>query len=475
MCYKVAVESASPNPRNEKLLVGTLALLALVWRFLYIGHESLWIDEAASVGIVRLPWIDFFKVLWRREGNMTLYYLLLRPWVFFGSSEAWIRAVSAVFSAGTVPFVYLIGRELRDRRTGLIASLLFALSPFAVEYAQEARGYSLACLLVTAGSWFLLRGLKSSDVRAWKWWGVSMVLAVYAHFFAALVLLVHLLYSAKNLPKHRALLGKMALALMPIAAFITLKRLGQLNWVPPLSWSGLTSAFSELAGGADLALVLLPMAALAAIIYWGKQANTLFLWMWLLVPVGLILLGSFAQPMLAPRFLIICLPPFLLLAATALVSLPRSLVLAILAVILFFSVRTQFLNWKTDTKDDWRSATSYVLDNSKPSDGILFHQALGRQAFTYYEGREKANNAPMVITPARGDRMTYRDFEAEMEDRVAAKLEQAPSRLWIVLNRNTPRGTPDEYTRFLLGLVERRYDCRPQEFRGIEVFSCTVK
>ena len=46
-----------------------------------------------------------------------------------------------------VPAVWLAGRRLFDERTGLFAALLFTLNGFALEYAQEARGYMLATAL----------------------------------------------------------------------------------------------------------------------------------------------------------------------------------------------------------------------------------------------------------------------------------------------------------------------------------------
>src|SRR5437879_2221827 len=157
--------------------------------------------------------------MWHREGNMMLYYLLLRGWMRFGSNEGWVRALSAGFSIATTPFIYLVGREVRNRSAGLVAALLFAVSPFAIHYAQEARTYSLVCLLVTVATWFLLR-------RNWKWWAITIGLAVYAHFFAVLVLAAHLLYLLLTRHPLRELgptLAKLTLALVPAAAFVELK------------------------------------------------------------------------------------------------------------------------------------------------------------------------------------------------------------------------------------------------------------
>jgi mannosyltransferase len=353
-----------------------------------------------------------------------------------------------------------------------MAGLLFALSPFAVAYAQEARSYSLVCLLVTAGSWLLLR-------RIWTWWAIVMALAVYAHLFAVLVLAAHLLFLLLARVPVRDW-GKsatwLALALVPTAAFVLLKNAGQLNWIPPLSLSQMKDAFGELAGGGDLALAIFFLGILGAVITWRgpvRENRTMLIWLWLLLPAGVIVAISGVHPILIARFLMISLPALLLAAGIALSEVPKLVSALLLVAIVFFSVRTELLAWRAPVKDDWRAATAYVLANSSPQDGVVFHQALGRQPFEYYASREHATSAPQVISPAHGSRLTYRDFEGDPEAKLAAKLRSAPPVLWVLLDRNEPKGVVDEQTKFLMSVVERRYgDCKRKQFRGVTVMRC---
>ncbi len=458
--------------RRDAILLAAIVVAAAVLRFIHIGQESLWLDEGASVGIARLPWKDFFHLLWSREANMTLYYLLLRGWMLLGSSEAWLRALSAVFSIATVPFLYFIGREVRSRHAGLVAALLFAVSPFAIHYAQEARSYSLVCLLVTVATWCLLH-------RNWKWWAIMMGLAVYAHLFAVLVLMAHLLYlilARYPLRELWSTLAKLTLALLPAAAFVWLKTAEQLKWIPRLSLGGIKDVFSEFAGGGDLALIVLFLTVIAAMVTWQGPVSanrTLVVWLWLVVPIGVMVGVSAVYPMLVSRFLIISLPALMLAAGIALTEVPRPIAALLLVAILFFSVRTEVLAGRTPVKDDWRAATGFVLGRSSTADGIIFHQALGRQAFEYYVGREHATNVPRVIESARAERSKYRDFEDDSQEDLAAKLEIGPPTLWVMLSRNEPKRVTDEYTNFLLGLVEQKYGrCSEQEFQGVMVMRC---
>ena len=43
--------------------------------------KSFWLDEIASIVIARMPGDSFWHWLWTEEGNMALYYVMLRPWL----------------------------------------------------------------------------------------------------------------------------------------------------------------------------------------------------------------------------------------------------------------------------------------------------------------------------------------------------------------------------------------------------------
>jgi len=462
----------SSNKQLDCWLLAAIIVVAAVLHW-HIGQESLWLDEGASVGIVRLPWSAFLKLMYEHEANMVLYYLLLRGWMVFGASEAWLRALSAVFSVATIPVVYLIGREVRSRATGFVAALLFAVSPFAIAYAEEARSYSLVCLLVSAATWFLLR-------RQWSCWAWMIGLAVYAHFFALLVLAAHVLYLVITRYPVRDLrtgLSKLVLALMPALAFVLLRNAGQLTWIPPLSVSEMKDVFGEWAGGGDLALIILFLAVLGAVITWRPPVATnptLVIWLWLLVPILVIVAVSIVRPLLVSRFLILSLPALLIAAGIALTEVPKPISLMLLVVIAFFSVRAELLAWQTPSKDDLRGASAYVLQRSSAEDSIIFHIPMARHAFEYYAWREHASNAPGLMSPSHGARATERDFQADGDAELVAKIHKQRPVLWLMLTRNETKGSPDEYTRFVMSKVKEVYaQCEDRQFRGVLVRRCT--
>src|SRR5882762_4682531 len=164
--------SSAPQPWTlvSVLTLALLAAVATVLRFLFLTRKPFWFDEAFSVEIARLSWHDFVHLLWWREANMSLYYVLLRGWLSVhlnpGFSPFYIRSFSVLASLATLPAIFWLGSKLFDRRVGLIAVALLSCNAYSIRYAQEARSYSLFVLLATLSSAFFVACLREREPSA---------------------------------------------------------------------------------------------------------------------------------------------------------------------------------------------------------------------------------------------------------------------------------------------------------------------
>src|ERR1017187_10485149 len=184
-------QNASAQPAWTLVSAFTLTLLAAggtALRFLFLARKPFWFDEAFSVEVARLSWYDFIRLLWWREANMSLYYVLLRGWLHLGSSPFFIRSLSVLFSLATLPAIFWLGCKLFDRRVGLIAVALMSCNAYHIRYAQEARSYSLFVLLATLSSGFFVACLREPSRRNRWSYILASILAVYAHFYALLLI-----------------------------------------------------------------------------------------------------------------------------------------------------------------------------------------------------------------------------------------------------------------------------------------------
>jgi len=197
-------------------LVLVLAVAARTW-----SASALWLDEALSLGIARLPLGELFDAL-RRDGSPPLYYLLLHGWIaLFGEGDEAIRLLSTVFSLATLPLVWLAGRRFGGTTTAWAAVLLLAVSPFAVRYASETRMYALLQLLTAGGLLLLLRAYERPRVA--RLLPVALVSGMLAltHYWAlfllavtALVLLVLALRGPRPAAARRCLVALAAGAVL---------------------------------------------------------------------------------------------------------------------------------------------------------------------------------------------------------------------------------------------------------------------
>jgi 4-amino-4-deoxy-L-arabinose transferase-like glycosyltransferase len=144
------------------IAIGLVLVAAVVLRFAV--RSDLWLDEALSVNIARLPLGDLPNAL-KRDGAPPLYYVLLHFWMeAFGDGDTAVRALSGVLSLATFPAMYLAGRRLGGRFGAWAAVLVFATSPYTFRYATETRMYALVMFLVAWGYLAVVRALDRPSV-----------------------------------------------------------------------------------------------------------------------------------------------------------------------------------------------------------------------------------------------------------------------------------------------------------------------
>ena len=133
-----------------------------------------------------------------------LHPFLVHAILRLGNSEFVLRLPAAFPSILCIPLMFVLARRLLGRRTGLLAALMMALSPFAVYYAQEARMYALMLMFTLLTVYCLVRALAVSpgaaaveeqqargNVAEGLWWTgfvLAAALGLYNHFFGFLVL-----------------------------------------------------------------------------------------------------------------------------------------------------------------------------------------------------------------------------------------------------------------------------------------------
>jgi len=134
-----------------------------------------------------------------------LYYVLARHWAqWFGSSVAAMRSLPAVISLLVFPAIYWLAWELfESSAVAWMAIAIFAISPYHILFAQEARQYSLWTVTTILSSAALLRATRPDAnqnalalVLSWALYAGTATLGFYTHLLFICVAAAHAIYVA---------------------------------------------------------------------------------------------------------------------------------------------------------------------------------------------------------------------------------------------------------------------------------------
>ncbi len=392
------------------LVVVLIAVLAGVLRLIHLSSRSLTLDEGFSLFLARADVATFSHSIWHSEFNMVLYYELLRWWLHLGNSEFAARSLSVLCAVATVPVIYLLGARLFERGTALIACLLLAVHPFHLELSQQARSYTLVVLLVSLSSWYFLRMVDDASWTNCIPYAVVSAASIYSHFFAGLVILAQwlsLFLRQKHLPWKtlvRSLAALIAL-LIPAGVYLLHSQRSHVAWIPRPSGRQALDVLYSLTLSKGRCLVYLTLWGVALWCALRKPREQAwpyrFVAAWLLIPLAITGVVGLVQPLWVPRFLAVCLPAAILLAAAGVAQLTRwsrtAGILALLIVVFYSGSAIRFYLRHPEFSVDWRTAITYLLPRLQPGDEVVMDPYV-RYTFDYYRRAGATKTPPVVMT-----------------------------------------------------------------------------
>ena len=176
----------APRVRVEVVVVATVVAIGVGLRF--FARSDLWLDEALTVNVARLPLSRLPEAL-RHDGAPPLYYVLLHGWMrVFGTGDFAVRSLSSVCSVASLPLAWMAGRRVGGRTAAAGTLVVVASSPFAIRYATEARMYSLVGLLVLAGFLALSKALQKPTAGRLVAIGLVTAALLLSHYWAVYLL-----------------------------------------------------------------------------------------------------------------------------------------------------------------------------------------------------------------------------------------------------------------------------------------------
>ncbi|HLM26020.1 MAG TPA: glycosyltransferase family 39 protein [Thermoleophilaceae bacterium] len=382
--------------------------------------RGLWLDEAISVYQAHLGLGDMFENIFYGDRHPPLHHIVLWLTVrVFGDGELAVRLPSLVAGTLVIPALYWLGRELYDRRTGLIAAAFGAASPLLIWYTQEARMYAFVALFGLLALLTQVRVVRNPNPTNWVLYILATAALLWSHYFGLLLVAVQqVIFVALLVQRRRAGEPSRALAIgfgYSLAVLI-------LQVVPLLVFAeGQYDSTRAAAGspeGSDEPLSFYAVMANMAWALWGYHSDAiteLLAAMWpLFLLFSLLLLGRggsrqtialaiaavspivllfavavFARELFEVRYFLIAVPLLFLLAArlvTGWLRNPRGRALVVGGVILTLLVGLVDQQTSDDNPRlfDFRGAIEKIKADAGPKSVVIYEPPDMRYVLEYY-------------------------------------------------------------------------------------------
>ncbi|NBD35547.1 MAG: hypothetical protein GVY30_06065, partial [Chloroflexi bacterium] len=392
--------------------------LAYLVRTFSLDWQSFWIDEVHTVYFIDNPLMETVRLIISPEHNGPLYFLLLWGWrQLAGGSDFALRYFSDLASVLTVAVMWRIARAWFDDRVAGWTGLLFAISPFAIWFAQEAKMYALHMMLASFATLFLIKALRPLPRRwpAWLAYGITINLLGYSHFFGAFAIaaqgIVTVFTTLRRPKKLRSYLITMVLVALPYLPVVNFA----LRLLPRFEMRDISKGFVSLSGmlrdiASEYVLrismndmtyparprLLWPVALLVllgAFEAWRRGwRRGLWLTGLMTLPIAIFYPVSLRVPVFSPKYLSATFPFFVITLALALEALRRLWRPLIWGGLIGMVIVAGWANVRILTqpmyqRTNWRAAAAYLEAHARPDDCIVgFADYIHRPINRYYAG-----------------------------------------------------------------------------------------
>ncbi|NTV41474.1 MAG: phospholipid carrier-dependent glycosyltransferase, partial [Candidatus Moranbacteria bacterium] len=170
-----------------------ILLLATANRFTGLMKRDFWYDEAFTGVAVKEKFWDMITMT-INDVHPPFYYIVLKAFAFFFNYSVFgIRLFSAIFGVAAIWALYLLAKEMFNEKVALYAALVATISPFAIQYSQEARMYMMLVFFILIGAYFFVKSLQLKRKKYFFLWGLFTGLSMLTHYMGIIFSAVYIL------------------------------------------------------------------------------------------------------------------------------------------------------------------------------------------------------------------------------------------------------------------------------------------
>lgn len=390
--------------KNVALLIVLMAIGAFL-RLYKLDFQSLWIDELNTM-IESDPANSLERVLLHlRRGtdpHPPLYHLIVHFWfLLVGYSAFTARLISAIAGIFAIPAMYFLGKELYNRRVGMIAAAFTTFNFYNIFYSQEARGYIFAFLFTCISFTFFIRALRNPSWKTGLRYGIATSLLIYTHYYGFFICLsqvvILLIFLTRSSLKRFLICFGTAFSLMFVLYLPWLGIMYALTkrkniWIAKPKANFFVTYFWDYFGQDAFTVYvfafLLILFFLAGVLLKDKEEHSIdirqdpyvfsfvFLLTWILVSYMAPFVKSLVSlPLLFNRYTIVTLPAILLAAAIGLDlffhSFLKKYVVVLIACFSLIHLFAYDRYYEKPARTQWREMIGFVVKNNPQNFPII--------------------------------------------------------------------------------------------------------
>lgn len=392
------------KPFIKEWPIVVILLIGFLMRIKDLTYQSLWLDELHTMNEASpyMGWGEMFHYLKCCDPHPPLYFIIERlSFSIFGHTEYTGRFISVIAGTVSIWAMYFLGKEILNKRLGLIAAVIACINFYNIFYSQEVRPYIFAFLFAALSFAFFIRLIKSPSRKNTILFSLFTLLHLYSHYYslfvvaaqAALALLFIFQEKGRDRKKlfNSFLLSGIIIGIGYAPWFSHLAATAKIKsfWIQPIAPDFLQNFFYGYFGDAE---VLNPLLLLLLFVYVARVStdtesvskirnNPLLLSFTIIIPwVFITLLVPYIRslttvPMLFPRYTIVILPAIILALAYGIESfrhvLIKYVILGLFAALSLIHLLAVKKYYSSISKTQFREMTRFVVNNNTSNFPIL--------------------------------------------------------------------------------------------------------
>lgn len=379
---------------KSNYIILLILILATVLRFYHIDYQSIWLDEICSIIEANpdIKWSDLEATIMVSDPHPPLYFALMKfLFQLFGYTSLVARVFSAIVGVVGVYAIYLLGKEINNKNTGLLAAFLLAINSFHIYYSQEVRMYALLLLFTVLSYYRLVLYLKQNTYKNAILYGLFTGLMLLTQFFGLFVLVSQLILLLFVLIKkektNKLLFFKQLLAsgLVIIISFLpalnifieTTKK--KYTAIQPTTIDTIFLIFKDFVQQSYILLFLYSVLIVVCLYYALKEKmkqSYLILFSWIIITLALPIIRSYlVTPMIVSRYFITILPAFIIIVSISILKFKYTIIkislVLFLTTVTFYELFIFNDYYNKIAKTQFREITEFIKKENKENDQVV--------------------------------------------------------------------------------------------------------